>query len=101
MRYSTVLIAGALLCAPAIYGAAIYGSSGNLSGSNDPFSVQASFTFGNGTIQLVLTNLITGQNDIGQDLNGITFTIPATSGSVTSFSGTDRTNITPGVANGW
>jgi hypothetical protein len=104
MRYTTVLLAGTLLCVPAMFGTTIFTTTGTLT-NLDPIQAQASFTFGNGTIQLVLTNLIVNQNDVGQDLNGITFTIPgsfATNGGlIGSFSATDRSDIAANVANGW
>jgi hypothetical protein len=102
MRYSYILVAGALLCAPGIYGTVIETTSGNLSGG-DPFSAEAQLTFGTNTIQITLTNLITDQNDAGQNLNGISFNVPGTFGTlgVTSFSSTDRSGILVNTPGGW
>ena len=87
-----------------MYGTTFFSTSGNLSGGN-AIDAQAQFTFGTGTIQITLTNLITDQTDVGQDLNGIIFTIPGSYttniGSVTSFSATDRVSISKNVAGGW
>src|SRR5579863_6105669 len=104
MRSIMTFVTGALLCVPAMYATTIVNTSGNLTGG-DSIDAQAAFTFGNGTIQITLTNLITDQTDVGQDLNGISFTIPGTYGAniglVSTFSATDRSNINVNVAGGW
>ena len=104
MKIGSVLITGALFCAPAMYGTSVYTAAGNLN-NGDPINAQAAFTFGAGTLQIVLSNLVIDQHDIGQDLSGISFTLGGISGDtiglVSSFSGTDRSSITPGMPSGW
>lgn len=66
---------------------------------------QASLTFGTDLLTVTLTNLIVDQTSDGQNVNGISFTLPQTFAanivSDTTFSSTDRSDVQKKVAAGW
>jgi hypothetical protein len=96
------VLAGVLLCTQAIYGTVFYATSGSLSGG-DPINAEAEFTFGTDSIEITLTNLITDQIDVGQNLNGVSFHVPGSFGGIgiTSFGSNDRTGIVDNIAFDW
>ena len=98
MRKIMLSLAGALLCVPA-FGTAVY------TASSSSTNVEADFTFGNGTLTLVLKNLIVDQTSDGQNISSLSFTLSENFANNiitdTSFSATDRSAIQKNVANGW
>jgi hypothetical protein len=102
--HKRILLAIAVLCAPAMFGKVTYVTNGVLS-NGDPFSAEADFTMGSNFIQLTVTNLIVNPKDITQNIDGISFALPETFASnvasVSSFTGTDRTAIKLNTAGGW
>jgi hypothetical protein len=95
----TMLFLGGILLALPSYATVVYTVD---TGSLD---AQASLTFGAGTLTVTLTNLIVDQTSDGQDINGISFTLPQTFAanivSDTTFSSTDRSDVQKKVAAGW
>jgi hypothetical protein len=98
MKRTMLFLGGILLSLPS-YATVVYTVD---TGSLD---ARASLTFGAGTLTVTLTNLIVDQTSDGQDINGISFTLPQTFAvnivSDTSFSSTDRSDVQKNVADGW
>jgi hypothetical protein len=98
LKLTTLFLGGILLALPS-YATVVYTID---TGSLD---AQASLTFGTNTLTVTLTNLIVDQTSDGQDINGISFTLPQTFAANivtdTTFSSTDRSGVQKDVAGGW
>jgi hypothetical protein len=86
-KFLLVLACLALACTPAFAGSYTFvTASGSTNGVGNPVSAQAAFTTGANTLTISLSNLIVNQNDVGQNVSDLFFTLGsnATSGSVTT-----------------
>jgi len=87
---AALLLVGAA-AAPAHAGLFVFTMASPVNSSDGPIQAEADITTGNGTITVVLKNLITNEVSIGQAISGIQFTVsPSPTGPVTlaSVSGT-------------
>jgi len=81
-----------LICAVAVVsfaGAALANSytfttpGGSVDSAGDPVNASASFTTGNGTLSISLSNLLVNQKDVGQNISDLFFTLSSNSTSGT------------------
>jgi hypothetical protein len=99
-RWRLLLLMGLAFVVPATAHAAVitYSTADNSTLDDHPIDASATFTTTNGGFTLLLENLVNDPTSIIQNLSGIQFTVTdATTGSLTSSSGTARTIANDGT----
>jgi hypothetical protein len=99
-RWRSLLVVGLALVVPATTHAAVitYSTPDNSTLDGHSIAASATFTTTNGGLSLLLENLVTDPTSVIQNISGIHFTVTdATSGSLTSSSGTARTIASNGT----
>jgi hypothetical protein len=99
-RLRSLLLVGLTFVVPATANAAVitYSTPINSALDNHPIAASATFTTSNGGLILLLENLVHDPVSVIQNISGIQFTVTgATTGSLTSSSGTPRTIASNGT----